>query len=102
MLTENGYNNIIDVVLDYGDVEISKEFIDEHFEVFNECVSNFVEEANNNWITDTLPRDGVMNALSKIFTNEKYKEWPMYGQGEDYFDEFLEEYERGIKNYFGS
>ena len=110
MLNEDGYKNIIDIVKEYTDIDIDKKFIDDNYEKLSEDFGaaddpeyrkyyptgdpwwTFENEANSESISDTLPRETLINSLSNILFG---MDWPCYGDSQEVYDKF----ERKFKAY---
>lgn len=103
-LTEQGYENIQDVFENYVGVKISRKFIDDNYEklasMFIDADDDFMletlkegeepwwtfeGEANRGSISDTDPRERLLDAFGESLTG---KHWPCYGDGPEALTEF--------------
>lgn len=84
-LTDEGIKNVQEILMDYAYAKVPAEWIRENEVAFADSVSDFYEEANSGSISDTSPRDALIDSFAAILTGMY---WPCNGDSERYKDEF--------------
>jgi len=88
-LTNEGIKNIQKILTNYASASVPAEWIRENEVTFASSVSDFYEEANSGSISDTSPRDVLVDTFAAILTG---MHWPRNGDSERYKDEFRSAY----------
>lgn len=92
-ISDEGFDNLNDVLTRYFGITITREFFDEHEQKFVEGVDTsygFYEEANDGALSDTLVRDYISSVLAGLFTDHAY--WPTIGDGDSKSADFQKQY----------
>jgi len=113
-LTDEGYSNLLEIFDEYALIKATKKFIDQNYEAlsagfpladdpayqkgFSETPKNeewwtFENEVNGGGIFDSSPRDLLLSNFAKLLTGQ---DWPIYADGRDVMDNFLEEFRKSV------